>query len=395
MSALLDKILGKSPEKQKVIEAGQTFKFINGYDHVYTDWHGKIYESELVRAAIDARSRHISKLKAEFVGSAKPELSAKLNKRPNPWQTWSQFLYRVNTILDCTNNAIIVPIYDADLNKTGIYPVITDRCKVVEYKNELWLKYRFMSERRTGACRLGECAIMNKFQFENDFFGDDNRPLRETMQLIHMQNQGITQAIKNSAIYKFMAKVTNFTQADDLEDERQSFSEKNFGPEAKNGGLLLFPNTYQDIKQLDNKNYTVDDKQMQLIKTNVFNYFGVNEDILQNKSIGDAWSAFYEGAIEPFAIQFSQTMTRALYSDREQSSGAEVMLTSNRLQYMSNADKLEVSANMADRGLMTINEIRDIWNLAPVEWGNVPVARGEYYILTEGKDDNGGEDNGN
>lgn len=387
MSAFLDKILGKTPEKQKVIEAGQTFKFISGYDPVYTDWRGEIYESELVRAAIDARSRHISKLKAEFIGTAKPDLTAKLNKRPNPWQTWSQFLYRVNTILDCCNNVIIVPIYDADLNKTGIYPVLTDRCKVVEYKGELWLKYKFEHDRRTGACNLHECAILTKYQFKDDFFGSDNKPLKETMQLIHLQNQGIAQAIKNNAIYKFMARVTNFTQADDLEEERQSFSEKNFGNEAKGGGLLLFPNTYQDIKQLENKNYTVDDKQMQLIKTNVFNYFGVNEDVLQNKAIGDAWSAFYEGAVEPFAVQFSQTVTRAIYSEKEITLGAEVILTANRLQYMSNNDKLNVSAQMADRGLMTINEIREIWNLAPVDWGNVPVIRGEYYTLTEGKEE--------
>ena len=122
---------------------------------------------------------------------------------------------------------------------------------------------------------------------------------------------------------------------------------------------------------------------MQLIKTNVFNYFGVNEDILQNKAIGDEWSAFYEGAIEPFAVQFSDTVSRMLYSDRELAAGAELMLTANRLQYMTNTDKANVTAQLADRGLVTINELRDIWNLTPVEWGNKPVIRGEYYLLGE------------
>lgn len=382
---LIDKILGKTPEKEKVKQAGKTFKFISGYDPVFTNWRGKIYESELVRAAIDARSRHISKLKVEIMGAAKPDLSGALRKRPNPWQVWSQFLYRVNTILDCCNNCVIVPIYDADLNKVGVFPVLPTACKVVEYKDELWLKYKYMSGRVTAACRLKECAVLTKFQFENDFFGTDNRALDDTMKLITMQNQGIRAAIKNSAVYRFMARVTNFTQADDLEEERQNFSTRNFGNEAKGGGLLLFPNTYADIKQIDTKAFTVDDKQMQLIETNVFNYFGVNEDIIQNKAIGDSWSAFYEGAIEPFAIQFSETLTFAIYSEREISVGAKIMLTSNRLQYASTAEKKEISEMAADRGLMTIDEVREIWNLPPLPdgKGNRFIARGEYYFIQE------------
>lgn len=382
---LIDKILGKTPEKEKVKQAGKTFKFISGYDPVFTNWRGKIYESELVRAAIDARSRHISKLKVEIMGAAKPDLSGALRKRPNPWQVWSQFLYRVNTILDCCNNVIIVPIYDADLNKVGVFPVLPTACKVVEYKNELWLKYKYMSGRVTAACRLKECAVLTKFQFENDFFGTDNRALDDTMKLITMQNQGIRAAIKNSAVYRFMARVTNFTQADDLEEERQNFSTRNFGNEAKGGGLLLFPNTYADIKQIDTKAYTVDEKQMRLIETNVFNYFGVNEDVIQNKAIGDSWSAFYEGAIEPFAVQFSETLTFAIYSDREISLGAKIMLTSNRLQYASTAEKKEISEMAADRGLMTIDEVREIWNLPPLPdgKGNRFIARGEYYFIQE------------
>lgn len=382
MSTFIDKILGKTKEKQKVLDAAQSFRFINGYDPVFTDWRGQIYESELVRAAIDARARHMSKLRPEFIGSAKPTLTNKLKNRPNKWTTWSQFLYRVSTILDCCNNALIVPVYDEDLNKVGIWALLPTRCRIVEYKDELWIKYKFYHERKSGACRLNECAILTRFQFEDDFFGSDNKPLNGTMQLIDLQNQGIRHAIKNSAIYKFMARVTNFTQKEDLEEESRNFSERAFKND-KAGGVLLFPNTYQDIKQIESKAYTVDDKQMQLIKTNVFNYFGVNEDILQNKAIGDEWSAFYEGAIEPFAVQFSDTVSRMLYSDRELAAGAELMLTANRLQYMTNTDKANVTAQLADRGLVTINELRDIWNLTPVEWGNKPVIRGEYYLLGE------------
>ncbi len=61
------------------------------------------------------------------------------------------------------------------------------------------------------------------------------------------------------------------------------------------------------------------------------------------------------------------------------------MATASQIQFMTNADKLNVSAQMADRGLMTRNEIREIWNLPPLPepiGSQLPV-RGEYYNANE------------
>ena len=134
---------------------------------------------------------------------------------------------------------------------------------------------------------------------------------------------------------------------------------------------------------------------MKLIKDNVFDYFGMNEDVLTNKAFGDSWSAFYEGAIEPFAIQFSEVMTKMLFTFREQTQGSRVMATANRLQYMSNNDKLNVSAQLLDRGIMSINDVRDIWNLPPVEGGDERIIRGEYYNANEKISEEGNNDEGN
>ena len=68
-----------------------------------------------------------------------------------------------------------------------------------------------------------------------------------------------------------------------------------------------------------------------------------------------------------------------LFTLREQSQGNQVTLTANRLQYMSNADKLNVSSQLLDRGIMSINDVRDIWNLPPVDGGDARIIRGEYW----------------
>lgn len=286
-----------------------------------------------------------------------------MKKAPNGFQTWAQFLYRTSTILDMQNTAFIVPMIDQYGETSGIFTILPSATELLQDKSgNPWLRYRFMNG-QYASIELNKVGMMTKFQYKDDVFGSTNGALSDTMSLIDMQNQGIKEAIKNSATYRFMAQANNFAKSSDLAKERQRFSEENFSTEANGGGLLLFPNTYTNIKQIEATPFTIDSAQMDIIQKNVFNYFGVNEDILQNKAYGDSWSAFYEGCIEVFALQFSEVLTKMLYTDIEQAYGAGVIATSNRLQYLSNADKLSVSSQMADRGIMTRNEIRQIWNL--------------------------------
>lgn len=381
----------KAKESQKALkEAKGFFTTFTAYRPAFTTWNGAIYESLIIRSSIDARARHISKLKVETYGSANPSLQSKMRLGPNQWQTWSQFLYRVSTITDVYSNCIITPVFDDYMTITGYYPILPTRTEIIDYKGEPWLRYKF-SNGEVGAVEFRKCAIITRHQLINDFFGEPNNALDETMKLLHIQREGVEEAVKNTSTFRFMAKLNNFAKPEDLKKEAQRFTRENLSTESEAGGFLLFPSTYSDIRQIDVKPYTVDADQLKLIYSNVYNYFGVNEDVLQNKAIGDSWSAFYEGAIEPFSIQFSEAMTKAIFSERERAQGSGLIATANRLQFMSNADKLTISSTMLDRGVMSINEIRDIWNLAPVEDGDRRIIRGEYYDASEkvgGNDEN-------
>lgn len=376
---LFSSLFGGAPSVKNRVEAKRFFSTLTAYQPVFNTWGGAIYESELVRAAIDCRSRHASKLKVEIFGAARPKLQTRLKHEPNDFQTWGQFLYRLNTILDVQNTAFIVPTFNEYGDVVGVYPIVPSQCALVETKDHVpYIRYTFQHG-ENAAIRLSDVGILTKFQYKHDFFGENNvRALQPTMELIDIQNQGIKEGVKSAATYRFMGQLNNFADDEDLEKERKRFNSMNFKGE-KGGGILLFPNTYNNVSQIDSKPFVVDAEQMKIIQTNVFNYYGVNEDTLQNKAYGDKWSAFYEGAIEPFAIQFSETMTKMMFSGYEQSHGSYVMATANRLQYMSNQEKLSVSSQMLDRGIMSRNEVREIWNLPPIEDGDSYIIRGEYY----------------
>ena len=394
---LFDRIFRPQAAKnqdQALEKAYTLFKTLTAYRPAYTNWGGAIYESELVRAAIDARARHISKLKVDVVGTANQSLQSKLRQGPNQWTTWSQFFYRVSTILDVHNTAFVVPVFDERLIITGMFPALPTRCEIVEYNKELWLRYKFQSG-EIGAVEMRKCAILTKFQYKSDFFGETNAAMHPTMQLVHISNQGVEEAIKNTSTFRFMAQLANFSDPEDLAKERQRFTDMNLSAESGAGDFLLFPNTYKDIKQVDVKPYTVDADQMKLIRENVYDYFGVNEEILQNKAHGETLEGFFDGAIEPFAIQFSEAATKALFSERERAQGSYLIANANRLQYMSVGQKVQMAKELGDRGAILIDEIRELFNYEPLPNGAGQVApiRGEYKATNEltGGQNNAGE----
>ena len=137
------------------------------------------------------------------------------------------------------------------------------------------------------------------------------------------------------------------------------------------------------MQQIQSHAQIVDPEQVRIIQERVYNYFGSNEDVLQNKTVGDQWSAYYEGKIEPFAIQLSQAMTCMTFTDNEMARQNAIVWSANRLQYMTNADKLQISSQMFDRGVLSLNDIMDIWNLPHVEDGDRRYIRKEYTEISQ------------
>ena len=354
---------------------GDYFRAISAYTPVYTTFEGGIYEMELTRAAIHTFAKHCSKLKPEVLGSGNSALRRILPYKPNPTQTTPQFLYRLATILMVNNNAFIAPIMTGD-DVTGYYPVLPSSVELREAGGQLYVVFRLPSgEVRT--FEHGRVGIITRHQFQDDFFGQSNSAMRPTLDLMHTQNEAIINGVRSSGAVRLLAIMAQTLKDKTLAEERQSFVEANLS--TANDGLMIIDQKYKEVKQLESKPLWVDDKQLAQIRDNVYNYFGTNADILQNKYNEDVYGAYYEGEIEPFALNVGMSMTSMTFSEREIAYGNEIMFSSNRLQYASNRTKLAVSSQMLDRGIMNRNEIREIWQLPSLgEEGEEYYIRGEY-----------------
>ena len=363
--------------------AGQVegyFQMLNGYTPIFTTHDGGVYEMELTRACIHTFASHCSKLQPNIQGADQRGLKMMLDGKPNPFMTTAQFIYKVATIYETRNTCIIVPLLDKLDRLCGYYPVNPQQTEVVQVAGEPWLRFTFYDGKKM-AIELSRCGVVNKYLYHSDIVGESNNALQATLQLIHTQNEGIAEGIKNSASIRFMARISNFMKRDDMQKKRKDWVTDNLGADA--GGLALFDNNFDSIQQIQSAAKIVDPEQMGLIQTRVLNYFGCNEEVLQNKTVGDAWSAYYEGKIEPFAIQLSQAMTMMTFNQNERTRKNAIVWSANRLQYMTNADKLQVSSQMFDRGLMSINDIMDIWNLPHVPDGDKRYIRKEYTEISQ------------
>lgn len=353
------------------------FKLLNGYKTVYTNFSGGVYEMDLTRACINSFATHCSKLKPEVTGSALQRLKTVVEERPNAFMDTAKFIKRIATIYETDHNVFIVPIEDKRTKELlGYYPIRPSQTELVEANGTLYMRYTFSSGVKA-AIEFERVGVLTDFQYKDDMFGEDNTTLYPTMQLMHTQNEGIINAVKNSANVRFLAKVANMLKPEDIKKERDRFAADNLSADNESG-MIIYDTKFEDVKPIDSKPYTVNAAQMQMINENAFMHFGTNMKILTNAYTEEDWNAYYEGKIEPFAIQLSLVMTHMSVTEKQLAYGNKIFYSSNRLQYASNATKLQVSTQLFDRGLLNRNGVMDIWNMPHVEGGEKYYIRREY-----------------
>lgn len=356
---LLEKIF---PKKTAEAEVYQYFQTLGGYTPVYTSFDGGIYEMALTRACIHHTfATHVSKLRPEVRGPGASRLDRILAYQPNPWMNTKQYLYRLATIYMTENTAFIAPVYDDDLllRIGGFYPILPSQASVVERSGREYLRFRFPTG--TGVIERDRSGIMTQMQYRNDFFGESNRALRPTMELINAQNQSIINGVRSSGSVRFLAKLAQTVKPDLMNQERDRLVKDNLG--SNNGGVMIFDAKYADVQAIESKPYVVDDKQAANIRESVFDYFGMSSEILHNNYSTDQWSAYYEGKIEPFAIEASLAHTNMTFTPAEIARGKEIIFTVNRLQYMDINDKVSVVTQLFDRGMMNQDTGREVFQL--------------------------------
>lgn len=371
---LFEMIFGPRPRPQA---ATTQFKLLNGYTPVFTSFGSNAYASDVVRAAIHTIASNAAKLKPKHIRRVAGRVSYVENSnverllqlRPNEFMNSYDFLYKVITQLYMKNNAFIFMMTDGP-SVTGFYPVNASAVELLETPGgEVYAKFQFMGGRQA-ILPYSEIIHLRRFFYENDMYGETNeQALLPTLELINTTNQGIINAVKSSAHLRGLLKFTQtMLKPEDIKRERDRFVSE-YMTVSNDGGIAAL-DAKADYTELKSEPRLVNHAQMKIIEEKVYKYFGVNEAIVMSKYNEDEWNAFYESVIEPLAVQLSLEFTSKLFTERERGHGNEIIFEANRLQYASVTTKINLIEKLMDRGLISLNEAREIFNLAPIEDGD-------------------------
>lgn len=346
------------------------YSLLNTFNSIYQINTGNAWDMDIVRSAVDAYCRNFSKLKAKHsrLGkTGKSKLERLLNYKPNSLMEAYIFYYKIAANLKLTNNAFIYPEYSSNGEIIAFWPLMSNQVELLEKNGELYLKFVF----RTGRIKVVpyENIIHMRGQFfDHDIFGSKNYALRPALDQAIAINQGVSNSAKliNSIRGILSAKVAS--KDEDLAKVRDKFVENNFKM-SSNGSGVIVTDTKMEYTPINEKTTPISDQQLSYTKNAIYDYFGVNENIVQNKFNEEQWNAFYEGAIEPIAIQMSQCFTNILFTENERNFGNEITFEANRLQYASNATKVSVVKELAPLAVLMIDDVREIFNMSPLPNG--------------------------
>lgn len=382
--------LFSNKQKLKPKDEKTVYKMIVDHGNGVYSWNGKLYQSDIVRACIKPRTKAIGKCVAKHVrttevqGENGPEKKVEVNplvnirfllEEPNQYMSGQMLQEKVANQLSLNGNAFIYIMRDVNGMPAGLYPIpaASAEAKYDEF-GELWLKFSYENG-KADIIRYSDIIHIRDDYFGNDLFGDSpQEALASVMDNVVASDQGMRNAIKNSAVVRWLLKFTSSLRPEDMKAQAKQFADDYLDIE-QNGNIgVAAVDAKAEAKQVEPHDYVPNAAQTNSQVSRIYAYFNTNERIVHSTYTEDEWISYYEQAVEPIAAQMSREYSRKLFSRLERSRGNQIVFESSALTFASMKTKLNL-VQFVDRGIMTPNEVRGYLNLVPIEGGDVALLR--------------------
>ena len=308
-------------------------KILDNNRAVFTQYKGDFFNDTDIRACVDAIARNGAKMHPKHIRNnskgfevLNDNLYRILAKQPNELQNAYNFYYQVISDLEMFNNSFVYIQKDENLKVTGLYPLKFNTVKLYEYKNDIYLEFQFGHSKKRFV-PLNNCIHLTRFVSEDGLYGGNTVPIVKTLSIKHVLDEGIVNAIKTTQSIKGVIKSTQaMLKAEDVKKMRDQFVEDFVGDKSDKSGIGGLDAT-TDFTPVKIEPTTASEAQI--------------------KSI----------------LEFSNK----IFSATEKYHGNEIVFESNRLQYASNATKINLLRY--GNNILMVDEQREILNLAPLPNG--------------------------
>ena len=365
--SLLNMIFGNKKQTNAVTKT--EMQLLSGYDAKFTTISSNIYDSKVSRQCIDRIATHCAKLIPKHIqgsigNNIKGEINFLLQNEPNPIMNTYDFIYRTISMLYTDSNAFVYIAKDKQGFITGFYPVLALNYSLLQdQSNKMYLQFNFVNG-KTYTLPYLELIHLRLFYNKNDIFGTNNKVLFTDLESAHTASEGIKNAIKTSNNLKGIIKYDAVLKEKDIKASKDAFVRDFLNLENESGIAAL--DGKGDFKEINLKPITLDKEQLERVNYNIFDYFGISEKIVNNSYNSTEWNAFFEGVIEPRAIQMSGAFTNKIFSYQARKDGHKIIFTANRLQYASLESKINLIKVAGAYGVLTKDDCREILDMTPL-----------------------------
>ena len=344
---------------------GVAYKMLNSWNNYFTDAPKDLYLNPTVRTCIDTIAKNFAKVEMHHkrgTNIVKDSLEIIL-QRPNELMSSYDFLYKIISNLYMNGNAFIYIKTNNSGEIVGLYPLTALSYELREVKDELYVKFQFTDSTKTIPYR--NLIHLRKYFCNNDVLGDSSdTTLYNELNILNSTEQALQNTVKNSSKIRGVITLNNVVRPDDRKRILEEFNEKFI-----QGDIAILDQSanFTAINATEN---TVEYEKMRYMRNAIYSYFGLNEDIINSNFNSATWNAFYESVLEPLAVQFSEEFTDKIFTDNERKRGHKITITVNRLEYESFDSKVDMAQQLLAAGVLTINEVRNVFGFEPIPDGD-------------------------
>lgn len=365
---LFERIFGKKDTNERI--PLYSFKLLNGYDAIYTKWGKNPYDSKVARTAIDRIATQAAKMTPKHIQNdinhpILGDINKMLQGKPNPIMSSYDFIYKIVSQLYTYDNAFVFIAKNERGYITGFYPVLAAEATLLkDDENNIYLRFKF-TDGNYYILRYEEVIHLRRFYNSDDFWGESNSILDTDLETAHISSEGIKHAIKMSNSIKGILKYSNsMIKNEDIVKNRNDFVNAFIGDGTGNGIAAL--DSKAVFEPINVNPITLDDKQLDRVNKNIYDFFGISENIIRNDYSSEQWNAFYEGVIEPLSVQFEEAFTNAIFSEQAIRDGHRIIFTTHRLQYASLDQKIKLLNTILPYGLVTKDTALELLDMHPI-----------------------------
>lgn len=375
---VFDKIKGlftRSDKKKQVQDIINTY-YGGNWQYFVWNYANQIYNIPEVKCAIEKIADIFSSVdiynervdKNGNVQYLEDATNRILKYKPNPLQNATQFYKNVITKLLLDNNVFIEPVFDMTGNLKALYPLPTMNFQLSMDNNDknAYVQFYDAYKNPQEKYNLNNIIYLNRF---NTLSGGQQS---NDMGLYEKVLQSLSEKIVNDASPN---KPRALLQSNQIGEGQLKDKDKKGATETLKAS---FAENVQGIAYLDKKwtitpiNWNENDVNKELmafIVNLVYNYFSINENIINNKASEIEMAMFVKTTIKPLAKQFSQEFTNKLFTENEYYFGRRIEFDYNPLLVTTLQSEANIAQINIRNGIWSIDEARERIGYEPLPDG--------------------------